>query len=106
MTTPNLDATQHCWVELLARFTFSIEYQKGQDNAATDSLGQVTPRLDTETVKSILDGITMGLTGRADAHDPVVVETGKEIHKQVQKTAIQARTTHMCEKEKLLLKSG
>ena len=26
MTTPNLDATQHQWVELLVRFTFSIEY--------------------------------------------------------------------------------
>ena len=30
MTTPNLDATQHCWVESLLRFTFSIEYQKGR----------------------------------------------------------------------------
>ena len=40
MTTPNLDATQHCWVESLVRFTFSIEYQKGQDNAATDALNQ------------------------------------------------------------------
>ena len=29
MTTPNLDATQHHLVESLARFTFSIEYQKG-----------------------------------------------------------------------------
>ena len=29
MTTPNLDATQHCWVESLTRFTFSIKYQKG-----------------------------------------------------------------------------
>ena len=28
ITTPNLDATQHQWVELLARFMFSIEYQK------------------------------------------------------------------------------
>ena len=27
-TIPNLDATQHCWVELLAGFTFNIEYQK------------------------------------------------------------------------------
>ena len=38
MTTPNLDATQHCWVESLAGFTFSIEYQKGWDNTATDAL--------------------------------------------------------------------
>ena len=38
MTTPNLDATQHQWVESLARFTFSIEYQKGRDNVVTDTL--------------------------------------------------------------------
>ena len=25
MTTPNLDATQHCWVESFTGFTFSIE---------------------------------------------------------------------------------
>ena len=78
MITPNLDATQHCWVESLAGFTFSIEYQKGGDTAAADALSQVTSRLDMENVKSILDGVTMGSTGRADAHDPVVVETGKK----------------------------
>ena len=38
MTTTHLDAAQHHWVESLVRFTFSIEYQKGQDNAATDAL--------------------------------------------------------------------
>ena len=96
MTTPNLDATQHCWVESLAGFTFSIEYQKGQHNAATDTLSWVTSRLDAETVKSILDRITMELTGRTDAHDPVVVETDEEIHKQVQEAAVQARAPHMC----------
>ena len=46
MTTPNLDASQHWWVESLARFTFSIEYQKGWDNVATDVLSQVTSKLD------------------------------------------------------------
>ena len=38
----------------------------------------------------------MGSTGRADVHDPVVAETDKEIHRQVQEAAIQARSTHMC----------
>ena len=28
MTTPNLDATQHQWIESLAQFMFSFEYQK------------------------------------------------------------------------------
>ena len=72
MTTPNLDATQHQWVELLARFMFSIKYQKGHDNAATDALSQVTSNLNAETMKSILDGVTMRTTERAHAHDPVV----------------------------------
>ena len=80
MTTPNLENIQCYWVESLTGFTFSIKYQKGWDNAATNALSQVTTTLDVETVKSILDGVTIGLTGRADAHDPVVAETGKEIH--------------------------
>ena len=75
MTTPNLDGTQHQWVESFTGSTFNIEYQKGRHNAATDVLSQVTSRLDTETVKSILDGVTVGSTGRADAYNPVVAET-------------------------------
>ena len=78
MTTPNLDATQHWLVDLLARFTFSIEYQKGWDNAATDALSQVTLKLDAETMKSILDGVTLGMMERADAQDPVVVRLMKK----------------------------
>ena len=66
MTTPNSDATPHHWVQSLVRFTFSIEYQKGLDNAAVDALSQVTLKLDTETVKSILDRVTMGMKERAD----------------------------------------
>ena len=79
MTTPNLDTTQHHWVESIARFTFSIEHQKGQDNTAADALGQVTLKLDTETVKSILDGVTLGTIGRVDAHDPAVAWADQEI---------------------------
>ena len=37
MTTPKLDGTQHCWVESLTGFTFSIKHQKGWDNAAADA---------------------------------------------------------------------
>ena len=80
MTTPNLDATQHWWVESLARFTFGIEYQKGHGNAATDALSQVTSKLDAETVKSILDGVTVGTTEKADAHDPAVAKADEEIY--------------------------
>ena len=88
MTTPNLDATQHCWVESLARFTFCIKYQKGKDNAAADALSHVTLKLDAVTVKSILEAVTMGMTDRADTHHPAVADADEEIHEQVQETVI------------------
>ena len=75
MTIPNLDATQHCWVESPTGFFFSIEYQKWWDNAATDALSQFTLRLDVETEKTILDAVTVGWSRRVDADDPVVDET-------------------------------
>ena len=94
LTTPNLDATQHHWLESLAGFTFSIEYQKGRDNAVADALNHVASKLNAEAVKSILDGVTVWATGRADAHDPMVAGVDERIHKQVEETAVQAWTTH------------
>ena len=81
LTTPNLDATQHHWVESLARFTFSIKYQKGRDNAVADALSHVTSKLDVEVVRSILDGVTVRTIGRADAHDLAVAEADERICK-------------------------
>ena len=50
MTTPNLDATGHRWVSALAKYDFWLEYQKGQDNAVTDTLSQVMAHLELEAV--------------------------------------------------------
>ena len=38
LTTPNLDAMGHRWVGALASFEFTLEYQNGADNGATDAL--------------------------------------------------------------------
>ena len=84
MTTLNLDATWHCWRKLLSRFTFSIEYQKGKDSTAVDALSHVTSKLNAVTMKSILDGVTIGLTDRVDAHHLAVADADEEIYKQVQ----------------------
>ena len=46
LTTPNLDATGHCWVGALTSYNFILEYQKGSDNAATDVLSRVPVRHD------------------------------------------------------------
>ena len=96
MTTPNLDATQHQWVVLLARFTLCIEHQKGRDNVATDALSQVTSKLDAEIMKSILDGVTVGTTKRADDQDAVVTRADEEINKPIQETVVLARAAQAC----------
>ena len=41
MMTPNLDTMGHRWVSALAAFQFELEYQKGTDNGAADTLSQV-----------------------------------------------------------------
>ena len=79
---PTLDATQHHWVESLVRFTLSIEYQKALDNAAVDTMSQVTLKLDAWAMKFILDGVTMGMTERVGTHDLAVAEADEEIHEQ------------------------
>ena len=79
-----------CWVELLAGFTFSIEYQKGRDNAVADALSHVACQsLTAEAVKSILDGVTVETAGRAYAYYLMVAKADKRIHKQVEETVVQ-----------------
>ena len=50
LTTPNLDATGHRWVGALVSYEFSLEYQKGSDNAAADVLSWVPIWHDRKTV--------------------------------------------------------
>ena len=41
LTTPNLDATSHRWVGALASFEFELEYQKGLENRAANTLSHI-----------------------------------------------------------------
>ena len=50
LTTPNLDATGHRWVGMLASFEFTLEYQKGADNGVADALSLVPICHDHEMV--------------------------------------------------------
>ena len=38
LITPNLDVMGHKWVDTLASFEFSLEYQRGVDNGAANAL--------------------------------------------------------------------
>ena len=41
MSSPNLDTTKHHWINELASFTFSLEYQKGKNNVVADALSRI-----------------------------------------------------------------
>ena len=60
MSTPNLDATGHRWVNALSKYNFRLEYHKGWDNATTDAISCVTTCLPPEAVQAILDGAAIG----------------------------------------------
>ena len=83
MTTPNLDATGHQWVEALVKFNFQLEYQKGRDNAVADVLSQITTRLGWEAMQAILDEATIGTSQRVEGEDPTVIEGDQQRGKEV-----------------------
>ena len=83
MSTPNLDATGHWLVDVFAWFNFELEYQKGHDNTVADVLSQSTTQLGPDTVRSILDGVTLGAVHHAKVHDPAVVEGGQHLEQEV-----------------------
>ena len=83
MSTPNLDATGHWWVGALAQCNLELEYQKGHGNMMADLLSQVTTWLDLETVKSILDGVTLGMVHHAKVHDLAMVEGNQCLEQKV-----------------------
>ena len=63
---PNLDATGHRWVGILALFQFKLEYEKGADNGAADALSQVPISHSQQTVQSLLEGVTVGVADRGE----------------------------------------
>ena len=64
---PNLDATGHQWVGTLASFQFELEYPKGTDNGAADSLSWVPISHSWQTVQSLLEGAIIGVANRDEA---------------------------------------
>ena len=70
---PNLDATGHRWVGMLASFEFSLEYQKGAGNGVADVLSQVPIHLNCKTVCSLMEGNVVGAVSRS------VVEANEEL---------------------------
>ena len=57
LTTPNLDATQHCWVSALAGFNFKLEYLRSTDNRVADVLSRMENRLTDEATSEFLQSL-------------------------------------------------
>ena len=83
ITAPNLDATGHQWVGVLAKFNFQLEYQKGWDNEVADALTQITTHLGPEAMQAILDGTTIGASQRAETENHAVIEGDQQREKEV-----------------------
>ena len=66
----------------LAKFYFQLEYQKGCDNAVTDTLSQIMTHIGPEAVQSIPDGATIGTPQRAEG-DPAVIKGDQQKQKEV-----------------------
>ena len=85
--TPNLDATSHPWVGALVWFNFELEYRKGHDNTLADVRSWISTWLDLDTVRSILDGVAMGLVHQVKVHDLTIVEGDHCLEQEVHVTA-------------------
>ena len=67
LMTPNLDATGHQWVSVLASFQFELKYQKGANNSAADALSWIPISHSWETVQSLLEGVIVKAAGWSEA---------------------------------------
>ena len=67
LTTPNLDVVGHRWIGVLASFQFELEYQKGSDNGAADTLSRVPISHSWQTIQSLLEGVIVGAVNRGEA---------------------------------------
>ena len=84
ITSPNLDATGHCWVVALAGFNMMIEYIKGSDNKVADCLSRVTEHLDADSVWELIRHTKVcGTLARADMDDPRLVQEDARIDDKI-----------------------
>ena len=58
LTSPNMDATKQRWINELAKYAFSLKYQKGKNNTVADALSRISEEcLSDEEVERVLKGV-------------------------------------------------
>ena len=77
MTSQNLDATGHRWVNALAQCKFTLRYQKGKNNVVADALSRLDRDVAHEEVGCVLRAKGQDLPFPAEAARPCVQEVAK-----------------------------
>ena len=58
LTSPNMDAMKQRWINELAKYDFSLEYQKGKNNVVADALSQIQERrLSDQEANKLLEDV-------------------------------------------------
>ena len=58
LTSPNMDATKQRWINKLAKYDFSLKYQKGKNNTVADALSRISEeRLSDEEAEKVLEAV-------------------------------------------------
>ena len=94
LTTPNLDATGHCWVSALASFNFKLEYLCSADNRVANVLSRMENRLMDEATGEFLqslDELSYDTKGVGDN-----TEKGMQLLMKVEKDAMNEIMERAC----------
>ena len=101
LMTPNLDATGHQWVSVLASFQFELEYQKGANNGATDALSGVPISHSQETIQPLLEGVIVGVANRSEAKaSEELLEEHQHLSQEARVQAVKLEPMHIVDWEK------
>ena len=58
LTSPNIDAMKQRWINELAKYDFSLEYQKGKNNTVADALSRISEEcLSDEEAEKVLEAV-------------------------------------------------
>ena len=60
LTSPNMDAMKQRWINELAKYNFSLKYQKGKNNTVVDALSRISEEhLSDEEAEKVLKTVPM-----------------------------------------------
>ena len=60
LTSPNMDAVKQRWINKLAKYDFSLEYQKGKNNTVANALSRISEEcLSDEEAKKVLEAVPL-----------------------------------------------